>query len=82
MKTKALQENKGFKTDTIADILRGDRSILILELCQLIEWRKKYGFSQQDMATNCGVSVSTIKRFEAMKVDSLSLYWNYKQLFY
>jgi DNA-binding XRE family transcriptional regulator len=77
-----LKANNGIKTHTIADKLRGDRSVLILEINGMIEMRGKWKITQEVVAQNCGVSLATVKRFEAFKVDSLSLYWNYKQLFY
>lgn len=78
---KILQENKGVKTDTFIDKIYCDSSELIKEMNLIFECRKKSGITQEEMAWNCKVSLSTIKRFESLKIDSLSLYVNYKSVF-
>ena len=81
MNKKILQGNAGIKTDTIIDKMYFDSSELIREINTLIECRRKWGHTQEQVAIECGVSIPTIKRFEKLKVDSLSLYLNYKQIF-
>jgi DNA-binding XRE family transcriptional regulator len=81
MTKKILQGNAGIKTDTILDKMYFDSSELVREINTLVERRKKWGHTQKQVANECGVSVPTIKRFEKLKVDSLSLFLNYKQLF-
>jgi hypothetical protein len=43
MNKKILQENSGFKTDTIVDEMYFDSSELIREINTLIDCRKKWG---------------------------------------
>lgn len=78
---KILQNNQGVKTDTFLDKVYCDSSELVKEINHLIKCRKKWGITQEEMSWNCKVSLSTIKRFEALKIDSLSLYVNYKAVF-
>ena len=57
---------------------RYDTKVKILEC---VSKRMYNGITQEDVAYILDVSVSTIKRFEALKVDSLSLFMNYRKLF-
>lgn len=77
-----LKKHSRIKTDTIADKLYGDGSKLILEINNMVTMRKKWRMTQEYVAQQLGVSISTIKRFESLKVDSLSIFFNYKQIFY
>ena len=78
---KELQRKKSVKFETFADKFKGDGSILIRKINDLVAMRKQRGYTQEEMSWACGVSTSTIKRFEAMQVDSLTLYFNYKNVF-
>ena len=49
-------------------------------IVQCIETRRINKITQNDMAKRCGVSLATIKRFEALKVDSLSLFIKYRYI--
>ncbi len=68
----------GIFTDNIVPIY--DTSIIISEINELIGMRKYLKISQEGIAMSCKVSLRTIKRFEKMQVDSLSLYLNYKAI--
>lgn len=68
----------GLFTDKIVPIY--DYSIIIEEINDLVEFRKYLKISQEAMAMSCRVSLRTIKRFEKMEVDSLSMYLNYKAI--
>ena len=61
----------------INDGIRRDTKLKILELVDKRVFNK---FTQEDLAKLCGVSLPTIKRFENLEVDSLSLFINYKLL--
>jgi DNA-binding XRE family transcriptional regulator len=78
---KLLQHNRGVKSDTLLDKIHCDSSALVKEINLMVECRKKWSITQEEMSWNCKVSLSTIKRFEAFKIDSLSLYMNYQQIF-
>jgi DNA-binding XRE family transcriptional regulator len=78
---KDLQRKKSIKFDTFTDKFKGDGSILIRKINDLVAMRKQRGHTQEEMSWACGVSTSTIKRFEAMQVDSITLYFNYKNVF-
>ena len=79
---KLLQHNNKVKSDTFLDKVHCDSSELVKEINTMIVIRKKLKISQEDMSWNCKVSLSTIKRFESFKTDSLSLYMNYKAVLY
>ncbi len=49
-----------------------------LKILQLVDIRVFNGITQVYMAKTCKVSKETIKRFENLKVNSLSLFINYK----
>jgi DNA-binding XRE family transcriptional regulator len=78
---KLLQHNQGVKSDTLLDKIHCDSSELVKEINLMVACRKKCSITQEEMSWNCKVSLSTIKRFEAFKIDSLSLYINYKAVF-
>ena len=75
-----FKENQGIKSDTFIDMIIGDSSELVKEINTLIQLRKKMKITQEEMGWACKVSTPTIKRFESFKVDSLSLYLNYKYI--
>jgi DNA-binding XRE family transcriptional regulator len=79
---KLLQHNEGVRTDTLLDKIHCDSSELVKEINLMVECRKNLKITQEEMSWNCQVSISTIKRFESFKIDSLSLYMNYKAVFY
>jgi len=68
----------GIFVDNIVPIC--DTSVIITEINGLVANRAYLKISQMDMAESCKVSLRTIKRFEKMEVDSLSLYLNYKEI--
>jgi hypothetical protein len=70
MNKKVLQENAGIKTDTIIDKMYFDSSELIREINTLIECRKKWGHTQEQVAIECGVSIPTIKRSKKLLIEA------------
>jgi predicted transcriptional regulator len=78
---KLLQHKQGVTSDTLLDKIYCDSSELVKEINLMVECRKKWSITQEEMSWNCKVSLSTIKRFEAFKIDRLSLYLNYKHIF-
>tara|TARA_R110000744_G_scaffold374456_1_gene487257 strand:- start:95 stop:340 length:246 start_codon:yes stop_codon:yes gene_type:complete len=79
---RLLQHNEGARTDTLLDKIYCDSSGLVKEINLMVACRKNNKITQEEMSWNCKVSLSTIKRFESFKIDSLSLYVNYKAVFY
>ena len=78
---KLLQHKQGVRTDTLLDKIYCDSSELVKDINLMVGRRKKWSITQEEMSWNCKVSLSTIKRFESFKIDSLSLYVNYKAVF-
>ena len=70
--------NETLLTEIKDERFRFDTKVKILEC---VSKRMYNGITQEDVADMLDVSVSTIKRFESLKVDSLSLYMNYRKLF-
>ena len=63
-----LKLNEGIRKDTKLKIL------------EFVDKRVFNKFTQKELAEICNVSLPTIKRFENLEVDSLSLFMNYKLL--
>jgi hypothetical protein len=71
------------KSDTFLSFVpessvKSDTRLTILEC---IDKRVFNGFSQKDVSKHAGKSLSTIKRFESGRLDSLSLYCYYLDAF-
>lgn len=71
---RKLDSNTSF-TLKINDGVKRDTKLKILELVDKRVFNK---ITQSYMANTCNVSIPTIKRFENLEVDSLSLFMNYK----
>lgn len=75
---------KRLKDDTFLNIKVKEGIILDtrLNIVTCINNRRFNKITQIDMSKWCKVSIATIKRFEQLQVDSLSLYLKYMYLLY
>ena len=80
MNINTFKRKQGIKSDTFTDKLIEDGSYLIQEINHLVKCRKELKITQEEMSWACKVSLPTIKRFESLKVDSLTLFLNYKHI--